>query len=192
MSVEPIHALHSRRSLKFLRAPAPQSGELTRILQTAMSAPDHGGLQPWRFALIRGQAIGRLTDLALDAVKRSGDARMTPQKEASVREWTSQVPLFIAVAQHIDHDNHKIPEQERLLATGAAVMNILNAIHMLGYAAFWSTGLGTYVESVQEALGFDALDYRFLGFVAVGTAATELAPAKRGDIAPFVKEWTGL
>ena len=63
------------------------------------------------------------------------------------------VPLFIAVAQKIAHDNTKIPEQEQLLATGAAAMNLLNAVHMLGYGAFWSTGMGTYVEDVQNALG---------------------------------------
>ena len=118
-----------------------------------MSAPDHGALRPWRFVLIRGEAIGKLADVAIGAVKRSGDPRMTPEKEKSVREWMAAVPLFIAVAQKIAHDNTKIPEQEQLLATGAAAMNLLNAVHMLGYGAFWSTGMGTYVEDVQNALG---------------------------------------
>ena len=84
-----------------------------------MSAPDHGALRPWRFVLIRGEAIGKLADVAIGAVKRSGDPRMTPEKEKSVREWMAAVPLFIAVAQKIAHDNTKIPEQEQLLATGA-------------------------------------------------------------------------
>jgi nitroreductase len=178
--------------MKFVRAPAPKPAELDEILQAAMSAPDHGSLRPWRFALVRGPAIARLTDIAIDAVKRNGDKRMTPEKEKSVREWTRSVPLLIAVAQKIAHDSKKIPEQEQLLATGAAVMNILNAVHMLGYAAFWSTGLGTYVEEVQDALGFDALDYRFLGFVAVGTPACAVAPAKRPDFREFVTEWEGV
>ena len=148
-----MHALTSRRSVKFLRAPAPKQDELEQILQAAMSAPDHGALRPWRFVLIRGEAIGKLADVAIGAVKRSGDPRMTPEKEKSVREWMAAVPLFIAVAQKIAHDNTKIPEQEQLLATGAAAMNLLNAVHMLGYGAFWSTGMGTYVEDVQNALG---------------------------------------
>ena len=114
-----MHALTSRRSVKFLRAPAPKQDELEQILQAAMSAPDHGALRPWRFVLIRGEAIGKLADVAIGAVKRSGDPRMTPEKEKSVREWMAAVPLFIAVAQKIAHDNTKIPEQEQL-ATGAA------------------------------------------------------------------------
>jgi nitroreductase len=141
--------------------------------------------------VIQGEAIGKLADLALDAVKRSGDPRMTPEKEKSVREWMASVPLFVAVAQKIAHDNTKIPEQEQLLATGAATMNLLNAVHMLGYAAFWSTGVGTYVEDVQNALGLDALDYRFLGFLAIGTPACAVPQAKRPDFREFVTEWNG-
>lgn len=177
--------------MKFLRAPAPKQEELDQILQSAMSAPDHGKLRPWRFVLIRGAAIGRLADRALDAVKRSGDPRMTPEKEKSVRQWMSEVPLFVGLAQKIDHDNPKVPEQEQLLATGASVMNILNAVHMLGYGAFWSTGMGTYLEEVQETLGLDALDYRFLGFLAIGTPACAVPEADRPDYREFVTEWTG-
>jgi nitroreductase len=108
-----------------------------------------------------------------------------------VREWLAGVPVIVALAQKIDHDNVKIPEQEQLLATGASVMNILNAAHMLGYGAFWSTGLGTYLEEVQEALGFDSLDYRFLGYLAIGTPACAVQPANRPDFREFVSEWTG-
>ena len=58
-----------------------------KILQADMSAPDHGALRPWRFVLIRDQAIPRLAYLAIDVVKRGGDKRMTPEKEKSVRAW---------------------------------------------------------------------------------------------------------
>ncbi|CUJ98833.1 nitroreductase family protein [Achromobacter xylosoxidans] len=187
----PLYAITSRRSVKFLRAPAPKPDELEQILQAAMSAPDHGALRPWRFVVIKGEAIGKLADVALEAVKRSGDPRMTPEKEKSVREWMAGVPLFVAVAQKIAHDNTKIPEAEQLLATGCATMNILNAAHMLGYGAFWSTGIGTYVEDVQAALGLDSLDYRFLGFLAIGTPACAVPPANRPDYREFVTEWTG-
>lgn len=188
-SSHPIDALLSRVSVKLVKAPAPSESELSQILQAAMSAPDHGKRQPWRFRLIRGQAIGRLADLALGAVKDAG-LPMTAQKEASVREWLGQVPLLIAVACRLDHGDN-IPQDERLLATGAAVTNILNATHALGYGAFWSTGLGTYLDAVPEALGFDPLDYRFMGFLAIGTPVDDVFPMTRPDHRQFVSEWTG-
>lgn len=190
MSVAPLDYLLTRRSAKFVQAPGPSEDELSRILQSATSAPDHGRLQPWRFALIRGQAIGRLADLAISAIKEAG-LPFAPEKEASTRRWLDKVPLLIAVACRLDHSNTKIPEHERMLATGAAVSNILNAAHMLGYAAFWSTGLGTYLDEVGEALGFDSLDYRFMGFVSIGTPIAQLPSSARPDYHQFVTEWTG-
>ncbi|MBF6616286.1 MAG: nitroreductase [Candidimonas sp.] len=191
MSDTPIDFLLSRRSVKFVQAPGPSDDELGRILQSAMSAPDHGRLQPWRFALIRGQAIGRLTDLSIAAIKEAG-MPFPPEKEASTRRWLDKVPLLIALACRLDHANTKIPEHERMLATGAAVTNILNAAHMLGYAAYWSTGLGTYLDDVADALGFDALDYRFMGFVSIGTPIATPAPMPRPDYQQFVTEWNGI
>ncbi|AHV93591.1 nitroreductase family protein [Bordetella holmesii] len=185
-----LHALNTRRSVKFLRGPAPKPDEQALILQAAMSAPDHGALRPWRFVRIQGDAIARFADVALDAVKRSGDARMTPEKEKSVRAWMADVPLFLALAAKIDH-NSKVCEQEQVLAAGAAVMNILNATHMLGYGAFWSAGLGTYVEEVQEILGLDPLDYRFLGYLAIGTPACAVPQHERPDFHDFLSDWTG-
>lgn len=191
MSVAPVEYLLSRRSVKFVQAPAPTEQHLAQILQAAMSAPDHGRLQPWRFALIRGEAVQRLADLALGETKKAG-LPLTAEKEASTRKWLSKVPLLIALACRIDHSNTKIPEHERMLATGAAVTNMLNAAHMLGYGAYWSTGLGTYIDEVNEALGFDGLDYRFLGYLAVGTPIDDTVAAPvRPSFESFVTEWKG-
>ncbi|SHI21679.1 nitroreductase family protein [Pollutimonas bauzanensis] len=190
MTVAPVDYLLTRRSSKFVQAPGPDESQLAQILQAAMSAPDHGRLQPWRFALIRGQGIARLADLAISGIKAAG-LPLAPEKEANTRRWLDRVPLLIAIACKLDHANTKIPEQERMLAVGAAVMNMLNAAHMLGYGAFWSTGLGSYVDEVTEALGFDALDYRFMGYLAIGTPVQAPGPAQRPDFHQFVTEWTG-
>lgn len=190
MSASPIDYLLSRRSMKFVQAPGPDEEELGQILQTAMCAPDHGRLRPWRFKIIRGEAIAKLADLAIKATRDAG-LTLTPEKEATTRRWLENVPVLIAVACFIDHSNTKIPEDERMLATGAAVSNILNAAHMLGYSAYWSTGLGTYVDEVNEALGFDSLEYRFMGYVAVGTPIRSLPAPERPDHREFTSEWTG-
>lgn len=190
MSLDPVASLISRRSIKFVQGPAPTDEELARILQSAVSAPDHGKLEPWRFVIIRDTAVQQLANMALGAVKASGKV-LPPEKEANARRWLNNVPLLIGVACHLDHGNTKIPEHERLLATGAAVMNILNAAHMLGYGAFWSTGIGTYVDEVAENLGFDPLDYRFMGFVSIGTPIQTTAAPERSNYTRFVTNWTG-
>lgn len=145
-------------------------------------------MRPWRFALVRGDAIAQLLDIAIDAGEAAGSP-IPPHKIESSRRWLAKVPLMIAIACKLDHGG-KIPEHERVLATGAAVTNMLNAIHMLGFSAFWSTGLGTYIEGVGEALGFDSLDYRFLGYLAIGTPIDKVESVERPDYRSFVTEWT--
>lgn len=192
MADSPLDLLLSRRSVKFVQAPGPNEESLDLILRAAMRAPDHGRLRPWRFKLIRGEAIGRLADLTFAASEAAGRP-LTPEKIASTRRWLAQVPLLIAIAAYIDHPQSKIRDEEKLLATGAAVTNMLNAAHMLGFGAFWSTGLGTYVEAVPEALGFDPLETRFMGYLALGTPIDAAAnAAERPEPAPYVSEWKGV
>jgi nitroreductase len=83
------------------------------------------------------------------------------------------------MAYKISHNNEKVPEIEQTLSMGAAAMNIQNAAHMMGFSSYWSTGLGTYTDEVPEALGFDPLDYRFVGFLAIGTPISPAVPAQR-------------
>jgi nitroreductase len=68
-------------------------------------------------------------------------------------------------------------------------MNIQNAAHMMGFSSYWSTGLGSYTDEVPESLGFDPLDYRFVGFLAIGTPINTPAPAQRPDPQTLTTTW---
>lgn len=188
-AVQALELLLSRRSNAFVTAPGPDSHQLDEILRTASRAPDHAALRPWRFRVIEGEAIARLGEFVLAEVKASGDPRMTAEKEQSVRAWLANVPLIIALGHEIHHDHPKAPEWEQLASASAAVMNMLNAAHFLGFGAFWSTGLGTALESVQEGLGFDPLSYRFMGYLVIGTPAIAPQPVERLSPQAFVSRW---
>ena len=60
-----VQALLSRRSVAALqlREPGPSPAELEVAIDAALSGPDHGGLKPLRFVLIRGAARARLSEL---------------------------------------------------------------------------------------------------------------------------------
>ena len=188
MSDNALELLLNRQSVKFVKAPGPNEEQLAQILQAGMSAPDHGKLRPWRFSLIRQEVMPAFVD-KLFATSQASATPIPPNKEENARRWLKEVPLLIAIACHRDHSNTKIPEHERMLAVGAATMNMLNAAHALGFSAFWSTGLGTYIEEVNEMLGFDPLDYRFMGYLAIGTPMDEVFPITRPDHRQFVKEF---
>jgi len=185
-----LDALLERRSVPapMLRAPAPEGEELERILATALRAPDHGALRPWRFVLIRGEARARWAD-AIEAAMRARDPDGPQPLISKQRDRILKAPLVIALGARVQAG--KIPEIEQLLTVAAGTMNVLNALHAAGFGAVWVTGPNAYDPRVAEALGLHAPD-RLLGFLFVGTPdGSALAPARRGELAEHVREWQG-
>jgi len=76
-----------------------------------------------------------------------------------------------------------------VLSAGSAAMNILNAIHALGYAGKWVTGANCYDPMVNKALGFNAPD-RLVGLIYVGTEKMKLPVMERPKPSEFLSEWT--
>jgi nitroreductase len=186
--IRSIDAMLSRSSVSRLREPAPEGRELALILQTAMRAPDHGRLRPWRIVLIQGAARHALADIVAAALRRrQPDA--TDEMVERQRGKITGAPLVIALGARI-RPEHKVPEIEQVLSVGAAAMNMLNAIHALGFGGIWVTGANAYDPQVAAALGFAAPD-RLLGFLFVGTPLDPPAPQHRPDIDAHVVEWTG-
>ncbi|MFT0531849.1 nitroreductase [Castellaniella hirudinis] len=182
-----LNTLFARQSVKFVQAPGPDDAALDLILQAAVRAPDHGAVHPWRFALVRGADVPALVDVAVQA-GLDENKPLPAHKVAGARTWLSRVPLVILLACRPDPHGRIRPEESRL-AVGAAVMNMLNAAHALGFHGFWSTGLGTYLDGMGAALGFDPLDEHFMGYLALGTPIEAPAPAARPDYRNFVRDW---
>ena len=187
-SLASVQEIITRRSQKLVRAPGPNAEQIDTLLRAAVCAPDHSALRAWRFALIHREHIDAFADLAISATRRSG-REVTAQKEENTRKWLSTVPLLIAMAYKISHNNEKVPEIEQTLSMGAAAMNIQNVAHMMGFSSYWSTGLGSYTDEVPEALGFDPLDYRFVGFLAIGTPISPAVPAQRPAPESLTSTW---
>jgi nitroreductase len=186
-----IEMLLSRRSVPALQlgAPGPSQQQIDAAIDAALRAPDHGGLAPWRFVLIRGPAREHLSELFVRRLQQRDPA--TPAgKLDKARRMPLAAPLVIAVGAHLRAD-HKVPELEQLLATGAGVMNLLNAFHAQGYGAIWLTGGNAYDPEIAAALGFQAQE-RCLGFVYVGSvAAPQNSAARRPERTALVRDWSG-
>jgi nitroreductase len=182
-----LDLLLARRSTSALEHPAPTGRDLELILDLGLRAPDHGRLRPWRFVLIRGEARTAFAERLVAAARRRDPA--APQALLDrYRAWPLRTPLLIGVGAMV-RANHVIPEAEQVLSAGAAAMNMLNAIHLLGYAGMWVTGANTYDAEVNALLGFEAPS-RLVGFLAVGTART-VPSGERPSRTDHVAEWEG-
>ena len=182
-----LELLLSRQSIGLLEEPAPEGAELNLILDAGLRAPDHGRLRPWRFVVIRGDARRAWGErLAEAALARDPDNGAAIGERS--RAWVARTPLIIAVGAKVVA-GHKIPVIEQVLSVGVAAMNMLNAIHLLGYGGMWVTGANTYDPRLNTLLGFEAPS-RLVGFLAVGTPKA-IPRAERPSRAAHTTTWSG-
>ncbi len=189
--MDAMENLMSRNSVppKLLSEPAPENEVLQEILNTAVRAPDHGAIQPWRFHIVRGEARARLAEIFVEALlKRDPDA-----PEAAItkeRNRTKFAPIVIVACTEVTTDHPNVPPVEQIVSTGAAVQNIMNAAHSKGYGSFLSTGKNAQDPYVKQAFNLTDKD-EIVGFVYLGTPKPGLSAKPRPDVAEFCTEWTG-
>jgi nitroreductase len=187
--MQAIDALRSRRSAAALTDPAPDAGALELIFASAVRAPDHGRLRPWRFIVVRGAARERFGELLAGHLRRT---QPSASEESLQRERAKalRAPLLVVVAAHCNPEVSKVPPVEQLLSAGAAAQNIMLAAAALGFNAMWKTGGAAYDPEVKRALGLAAGD-AIAGFLYLGTEVPRTPTPLRGEWRDLVREWSG-
>lgn len=188
MSNPTLDTLLSRRSVKMVGGPGPSDTQIESALAAVVRAPDHAKLCVWRFVLIKQPDVVAVGEKAISILAELGRP-MSEDKQASTRAWLADVPLLVGLAYQIHHDHPKVPEIEQTLAMGAGVMNFQNAMHAMGFASYWSTGLATFTEEMPEYLGVDTLEQQFVGFLAVGTPKNPALAVERPDPWSIARQW---
>ena len=183
----PLTHLASRRSGKprDLVAPGPTHAQLVEMIALAGRTPDHGKLAPWRFVIVGEGQRDALARVLVDAYRAERPEAKRVELEA-MEQFARQAPALV-VALHSPRDSH-IPAWEQELSTGAAVMNLLHAVHAHGFAAGWLTGWPAFSERVRDAFG--AAPERIAGFVFIGTPGRPLEERPRPDAARLWSDWS--
>ncbi|UBM24022.1 NAD(P)H nitroreductase [Pseudomonas sp. p1(2021b)] len=183
--MEALDALLNRVSVPRLTDPAPNAAQREALFQAALRAPDHGQLRPWRFLTIEGQGREKLGELFAEALRQKGDASQAALDKA--RAMPMRAPLLIVVVARLQ-DHFKIPKSEQRLAAGCAAHGILIAAHAQGIGAVWRTGDMAFDAHVHQGLGL-AENEELIGYLYVGTPATEPRTAPVLETADFVSAW---
>jgi nitroreductase len=185
----PLSLLASRRSGKprDLVAPGPDDGQLRTMLEIATRTPDHGKLAPWRFVIVGADQRGALADL-LERAYRTETPDAGRVEIQAMHQFAQQAPTLVVVLSSPKVDS-KIPVWEQELSAGAATMNLVHAVHAMGFAAGWLTGWPTYSPTVRDAFGSGV--ERIAGFVFIGTPGKAQEERPRPDYDAVVSRWLG-
>jgi nitroreductase len=170
-----IDVMLTRRSISKLEEPGPTAEQLETLLHAATTVPDHGGLRPWRFAVVRGAGRARF-----------GDALAAAANDPAVRDKALAAPALIAVIAAPKLDS-KIPEWEQTTSASSSGYAITLAAHGLGLGASWRSTEHMDGPALRELFGMAPTD-RLLGWVNVGTPVEDAPPERREapDLASLV------
>ncbi|HEX4387924.1 MAG TPA: nitroreductase family protein [Steroidobacteraceae bacterium] len=174
--MQAIDALLSRRSARTLTEPAPDAAALELIFASAVRAPDHGRLRPWRFVVVSADARARLGELLAAHLART-HAHSDAQVLERERQKAYRAPLIVVVAAHLNA-GVKIPAVEQLLSAGAAAHAMMLAAGALGFGAMWKTGAAAYDPEIRAGLGLESEDV-IVGFLYLGTEGQPAAAPQR-------------
>ncbi|HEY2462687.1 MAG TPA: nitroreductase [Steroidobacteraceae bacterium] len=166
--MELFDAIASRSTAKSLSAPGPTPMQMARLLEAAAHAPDHGRLKPWRFVEVNGAERETFAN-AVAQSRRDQNAAYTDEQMELEREKIRRSPSILVAACTVRKDIPKVPEIEQVIATGAAVENLLLAATELGIGAMWKTGPAAYNARVKAVLGLAADDH-IVAILHLGTA----------------------
>jgi nitroreductase len=184
--MQAIDALLTRRSARTLTEPAPDEAALELIFASAVRAPDHGRLRPWRFVVVRGGARERFGGLLADHLRRThpqiGEDSLQRERLKAFR-----APLIVVVAARCNPDVRKVPVIEQVLSAGAAAHAMMLAASALGFNAMWKTGEPAYDEVVKSGLGLEPGD-AIVGFMYFGTESGERTAAPPSEWRDLVRE----
>lgn len=187
-SEDALTLLRMRRSTAadFLGPPGPDAETLADLLEIAARVPDHRRVVPFRFIVFEGEARDRFGEV-LEAAFRKNEPEADETRIAYERNRFLRAPVVVGVISCVNKD-HRTPEWEQVLTTGAACQNLLVASSAHGFAAQWLTEWYAFDADVADALQLDDNE-RVAGFVYIGAAREGPKERGRPDMASIVSTY---
>ena len=182
-----IEAILSRKSAPRLEEPAPNDHELELIYKSALRAPDHAALKPWKFLNVSGEGRRKLAEAAYEAIKKTDPQKALANKDKILNAPYRAPLIIVVIASTKEHEI--VPEIEQILSAGAAAQNILIASHSLGYSAIWRTGFLAFNKEVSLSFGMDKSDI-IIGYLYIGSTDKKMEAPEISSINDYVYKWS--
>lgn len=133
--------IRSRRSIypKAYNEQEITDDEIWQVLENANWAPNHKKTEPWRFRVLRGNALERLGEFLAGIYRdKTPEELFSDAKFEKMRTKTTRASCVIAIYMQRDPDE-RVREWEEIAAVSAAVQNMWLSCTAMSIGAYWST-----------------------------------------------------
>jgi dehydro coenzyme F420 reductase / coenzyme F420-0:L-glutamate ligase / coenzyme F420-1:gamma-L-glutamate ligase len=179
----PLQALHARRTIRSFGEGGVPRGAIEEAVRAACTAPAPHHTRPWLFvaldepaskrALLAGIGAAWRKDLERDGTPDEVVARRIARSDEVLGGAATLIVPFVRFDR-----SHAYPDAERagaeremfLLSGGAAIQNLMLALHAQGYGSCWISSTLFCQEETRALLGLEDAWYA-LGTIACGTTA---------------------
>ncbi|HSL15998.1 MAG TPA: coenzyme F420-0:L-glutamate ligase [Actinomycetota bacterium] len=195
----PLLSISARRTIRTF-GPGDVPDEVVReAVAAACTAPSPHHSRPWRFtaltsppakrALLAALAAAWREDLGRDGVPSERVERRIARSDSILGAAPVLIVPWVTFAPsqtYADDERSRAEVQMFLLSAGAAVQNLLLALHAQGYGSAWLASTLFCQEETREVLGMSS-DWLALGTVAAGSMPTgTLEPRPAIDLDAFL------
>ena len=196
----------TRRSIRKYKDTDIPIADIEYIINAAVSAPSGCNSQCWRFIALKDRnIINQIEAIVIKKVESILEIKgneLSQEYLSSKRKMISFFakapvviavfmtkadfydPIFISALKEHGFDDEgimKLFANYDLLSIGAAIQNMLLAIHEKGYGACWMNEPSIAGKEINEILGV-SLDHKFISIVPVGVPAYTPSNKKMKDI----------
>jgi nitroreductase len=153
---------------------------ILHILENATWAPNHKLTEPWRFKIFKGESLKTLGEFLGEKYKaNTTEETFSPVKYKKTVEKPLKCGCIIAVCMQADPDK-RLPEEEEVLAMGAAVQNMWLSCSALGIGCYLSTPGA--IHKLSELVTLEKGE-RCMGLFYMGWRKPGILESKRTSIA---------
>jgi coenzyme F420-0:L-glutamate ligase / coenzyme F420-1:gamma-L-glutamate ligase len=176
----PLQALHARRTIRSFGRGAVPRDAVADAVAAACTAPAPHHTRPWLFVALDGAPAKRAllaaiadawrADLRGDGTPEDTIERRIARSDAVLGQAPTLIVPFVRFAgahPYADDERASAEREMFLLSGGAAIQNLLLALHARSVASCWISSTLFCQEETRAVLGVDA-EWHALGTVACG------------------------
>ncbi len=164
-----IDVIYNRQSTSKLKEPSPSHEDLLKMVKLAVTVPDHGLIEPYRFHIFQGESRAKFAEaLVSSAMEVKPD--LSEGSQVKIGEKAFKAPTVVAIV--CQTKKCKIPRWEQEATSACAGYAITLGAHLLGYGAMWKSFAYSPGKQMQQLLGLGE-ESSLLGWINIGSTDKE-------------------